>query len=214
MRQVISDALDVVFKSLGIPGRGSPVTEFDDGNLQQNMDVGALVRRGRTAQDSTGIFTGALRNVHTDAETILSTTNPYNITVGRIAPYPTLVELHTRFDIWLLGCIVSRISGGGTLTGAVFVDPHARAQGWGEDDSGVAVVSAPSMPVAYYDSIVDQSGEFALQNGGNPYQAINMRLRGSDTLIRFSSTSSLTSTYQAFFILGVFPVGLGQDIAI
>ncbi len=209
MISVDSDALGIVTRSLGLTGRGAQVTEFLDGQVQQVLDVAPLVRRGRTQTDTGGIYTGTMQTVHTDAETITFTVNPFDVTTGRVSPYPGPIT--NRFDLWVISVSVRRVSGGGTLTAQANLAYSAAQIGWGIDDSGVAVTSNAGGSVAFWDSIAVQSNAFGLQNGSNPTQFIGQRLFPG-TVLQVSATSSLTSTYNFIWLLGVFPIALGQDI--
>lgn len=206
---VDSDALGIVTRALGLTGKGAALTEFLDGQVDQVLSVNDLIRRGRTQVQRGGIYTGTMQTVHTDAETITFTVDPFDVTTGRIAPYPGPIS--NRFDLWAISVSVRRLSGGGTLTAQANLAYHADQIGWGIDDSGVAVTSNAGGSVAFWDSIVSQSNAFGLQNGSNPTQFIGQRLFPG-TLLQVSSTSSLTSTYNFIWLLGLFPIALGQDV--
>jgi len=211
VKVVDSDALGEVTKALGLTGKGAGITEFLDGQLDQTLDVAPIVRRGRTQAGSQGIYTAALRNVHAGAGNLSTAVNPFDITVGALPPYPA--PMPAQFDVWLIGAGVQRVSGTGTLAAGIFVrQGDAAGQGFGEDDSGVAVVSSRSTALAFWDSTVTELTTFALQNGSNPYQAINMRLRRPVTTVTFSSTASALATFEATLLIGVFPLSLGQDL--
>jgi len=211
VQRVDSDALGIITRALGITGRGSAITEFLDGQLEQVFDVAPAIRRGRTLAGSEGIFTGLLQNVHTGATSLISQMRPFNATVGAIAPYPVPVPL--QFDIWLLGAGLRLISGSGTLS--AILDLEYELQGWGIDDSGVAVVATRAIVLANWDTVVTEGIAFGLQVNGGPYMNIGLRLpRSSDTRFTFRTTSSATSTWECQVILGLFPTSLGQDGAI
>jgi len=210
VKHVDSDALSQVNKALGLMGADpSSETVFNDKTLVQSFDTVASARRGRTFAQSTGIFTGALRTVHAGAGTLQCTTNPFDVAVGALGAYP--VPIPMGFDVWLIAAFANQISGTGTFTGALRIRPAAASQGFGVDDSAVAVVSQGRYVVAFWDTIVDQTNEFGQKEDGNPMQKIGLRLpRG--TVLRFSSTASALATFECNVIVGVFPVGLGQDI--
>jgi len=214
MRRVNSEALVLVQRALGISGVSvGGVTEFLDEQLDQTVDVGRLIRRGRTQAGTGGLYYGLLENVHGAGNTQESLIAPYLTPTGSNPPYPS--PMLASFDIWVLGAHVSRLSGTGTFTGALFIIPTATVQGWGIDESAVAVAAAvPSTPLAFWDSVVTQTRTFAIKEDGQPFQRIGLRLiRGARnaTQLRFSSTSSAVSTYRCHVLLGVFPIGLEQD---
>lgn len=209
MKRVDSDALGIVTKALGLTGRGAAITEFLDAQLDQTLDVLPLVRRGRTQAGTEGIFTGVLQNVHGAANSLTTSVNPYNIATGRIAPYPDPVP--AQFDIWLLAAVVRQNSGTGTLSAVL--DFQSNVQGWGVDDSGVAVVATLTQPLAFWDAVAVEGITFGLRNGARgPYARLGIRLpRFGDPVLTFRSTSSAVATFSCQVVLGVFPVSLGQD---
>lgn len=216
MKTVDSDALGVVTRALGLSGRGAQITELTDGVVDQSLAVNDLVRRGRTQAGTAGMYIGILENVHTDAETLESSIEPYLTPTGAIPPYPS--PMPAGFDIWLMAASVEQKSGAGTLSAALFVNPPDATQGWGIDDSGVAVIGAiPPGPIAFWDSVVTQTREFGLQESGEPWARIGLRLirpPRSNVEVRFSSTSTLTATFRCNILLGVFPIALGQDVLV
>jgi len=213
MKVITSTALNEVNRALGITGRGAAVTEFLDGQLDQVLDVGSLIRRGRSLGDGRGIFYGVLQNVHTDAETLVSQMNPYDPAVGNLNGYPA--PLPIGYDVWLIGAAVDQVSGGGTLEALLFIDPPSNMQGWGVNDSGVAVVTGGEFPIARWNAVVTSTEEVGIQADGLPWARLGIRMmRGHqiDAVLRFSSTSSLTSTFNCFILMAVVPIALGQDV--
>lgn len=209
MKRVDSEALSEVDRALGITGQGAGVTEFADRDLTQVFDVGPSARRGRTLAAGTGVFIGQLSNVHTDAETLFTTVNPYEITVGAIPPYPSPMPRH--LDVWILGASVEQQSGAGTFAG--LLQASQPFQGFGVNDSGVAVVRNQALTLAHWDAVVTVGDEVGITEQGNTWVPIRMRLaRSLNTEVIFRSTSSLTSTFNCQVLFGVFPVGLGQDV--
>ena len=214
-RRVDSDALGAINRALGLTGAGSGETEFFDGILDQVLDVGSLVRRGRTQAATAGQYVGRMRNVHTDAEALATAVLPYDVVVGGNAPYP--VPVSRRYDIWLLAAGTTRVSGSGTFNGALSVTYPAVNAGFGVDDSSVAVAAAGvDVAVVTWNALfIEASLTSGVQAGSDTSGliAIGTRLPRGSTLL-FRSTSSLTSTYECQVILGVFPAGLGQDVLV
>jgi len=210
VKKVDSQSLGIVNRALGLTGMGSPETEFLDGIVEQTLDVGPLIRRGRALADTSGIFTPTLRNIHTDSESLFTSVDPYAVgATAAIAPYPARVP--ESFDVWLLGASVRRVSGGGTINATLSLDVGTRNAGFGIDDSGVAVLSSESIRLAYWNSIVTVGTAFALLQALGPHQRIGIRIPRNVSLLRFDSFSSLTVTYDCQMIIGLFPIGLGQD---
>lgn len=215
MKQIDSQALAIVNRALGLFGSGASLTEFLDGSVDQTLDIGDLVRRGRTVAKSQGIFMGLLRNIHGAANTQTSTFQPYLGGTGTIAPYPE--PMPPGFDIWVLAAYVRQLSGSGTFTGALMIDPNTTNLGWGVDQAGNAVSAAARMALIFWDSLVTQTDTFALLEDGQPWAKIGQRLfrlNRDDVALLFSSTSSAAATFDCFVMLGVFPVGLGQDVLV
>ncbi len=216
MKTVDSQALGIVTRALGMTGAGAPLTEFLDGELLQTLDVGQLVRRGRTLAGSSGIFMGAMRNNHAGADSQSSVISPYNVPTGAIAPYPAVMP--RGFDIWLLAAQAEQISGTGTFSGALFVTMRGQ-QGFGIDQAGAAVVRDSVMLLAFWDSVVTEAREFGLLGGQFPFQAINLRLPRSTaaapgTELTWATTSSAAAVFDVQLVLGVFPISLGQDATV
>ena len=213
-KKVDSDALGLVNRALGLSGAGAPLTEFLDGTIDQVLDVGALVRRGRTFLGTGGIYWGTLRCIHGGAGTLTSTIEPYIVATGGRAPYATPVPL--GFDIWILAAQVDQVSGAGTFTGALFTTTNGLV-GWGVDDMGAAIEVSNSVPLALFDSVVTESREFGINEAGNPFIKIGMRMprpAGNASVLTFSSTASDVATFDCYVLTGLFPIGMGQDILI
>ena len=210
-KRVDSDALGILNKSLGLTGAGSPVTELQDGVVDQVLEVGPIVRRGRTQEPSSGIYTAVMQNVHSAATTITTQVDPYAVGVGVIPPYPD--PLPPQFDLWLLSATVRRQSGAATVQASLHIQYGTRQQGWGVDDSGVAVAVSAPVPIAYWDALVSTQTTFALLNGANgPYAHRGIRIpRAPNLTLEFTTVSSATGTFNGELVLGVFPVALGQD---
>lgn len=209
MKRVDSDALGIISRSLGLTGTGAATTEFYDGALDQVLEVGPLVRRGRTAARTQGLFTGLMENVHAAANTQITRVTPYVLGVGAVAPYPDPVP--AQFDVWLLGAIMRQMSGTGTVSALLSI--QYSVQGWGEDQAGAAVVRTIEMPLAFWDTLITEGLVFGIHAGiSGPWTSIGLRLpRVAGTELQFRSTSSALSTYNCQVLLGLFPVALGQD---
>lgn len=210
MKKIDSQALDSLVRALGLSGPGSPITELTDGIVDQVIDVKDIIRRSRTQAQTAGIYTGMLRNAHTGATSLTATLAPFNATTTARAPYPA--PMPADFDVWLLTAAVTQLSGGGTLSGALRVNCTARIMGL--TTTGAAVASVQN--VAFWNTVVVEATTFGTKSGTTtPLQNIGMRLpRDPLTQIVFGSTSSATATFDCFITLGVFPVGLGQDVIV
>ena len=216
-RRVDSAALDSIALSLNLSGPAAGETWFEDGNLQQVLDVASLIRRGRTVAASEGIFNAVLRNVHTSAQTRTTAVTPYDVATGAIEPWPTPVP--SSLDIWVIQASVRQISGSGTLGAALFANYDARTQAFGVDDSGSALVASNHQPIISWDAL-ETFGGFSMgvkdsTNTSVPMMRPFRLLRGFNpgTELTFSSTSSAVATFDCQLLLGLFPIGMGQDVS-
>lgn len=208
MKKIDSQALDILKQAFGLSGATSPVTELTDGVVDQVIDVRPIVRRSRTQAQTEGLYTGVLRNVHPGADSRTATLNPYNAGATANPPYPA--PMPRGFDIWLLSAFLTQLSGSGTLSAALRVIVPATKMGL--DTLGAPV--AATMNTALWDSIVAEGvATVGVKSGQTEtMQKIGIRLpRSPDTQLSFGSTSGAAATFDCFVILGVFPVGLGQD---
>jgi len=211
LKKIDSDALGILTKALGLTGAGSPITELTDGVVDQSLDVVPIIRRGRTQEPSSGIYTAIMQNIHAVADTETTQVNPYAVGTGVIPPYPD--PLPPQFDLWLLSATVRRQSGAATVQASLHIQYGSRQQGWGVTDAGVAVVESAPVPIAYWDALVSTQTTFALLNGANgPYAHRGIRIpRAPNLTLEFTTVASAAATFNCELVLGVFPVSLGQD---
>jgi len=211
MKKIDSDALGVLNKALGLTGRGSQVTELTDGVVDQALDIGPIVRRGRTAAGTEGIFVFRLRNGHTDAQSLTTIINPFNLAAGiAIAPFPDPIP--DLFDLWILNASVLRVSGTGTLSAALFANYPASVMGVSKQGGGTLAIGITSHALAFWDALISENITFALLNQLGPLAKIGIRLpRSTLTQLVWATTSSATSIYDIIITVGLFPVALGQD---
>lgn len=218
VKRVDSDALGVLNRALGLTGAGSPITELQDGVVDQVLSVGDIVRRGRTLAGNEGIFYGRMLNEHAGAGTLTTTVNVYNLattSTPEVAPYP--VPMPKQFDVWILAAILRLTAGAASTTAVLNARLPAVAQGWGVDDGGGDQFGIATIPLAFWDTIVGPSGfSFGVGRDEVMYQKIGLRLPRSldDAALQFVSTSVGIQTYLCDVILGVFPVALGQDVLV
>jgi len=207
-----SDSLDVVALALGIAQSAGELSVFDDAFLSQVLDISSLVRRGRTLGASTGWYYGVMECVHAGADNQVTTLDPYSIDSQTQAPWQNPVP--KGFDIWL-GVITSKkITGAGNQTIGTFeLLPDASQRSFGEDNAGGVVITNETLVLALADALITTSnGTDFFTYQGAPSVTVNQRIaRGSQ--IRYRSTSDGAATLQTYFTIGLFPVGLGQDIA-
>jgi len=199
---------------IGIAPSGSP-TVLDDDSVSLTFPViPDIARRSLSSLPTGGYFMGILENVHSGADDEASSIDPYNAGVDAVPPYPAMVS--SEFDLWLLGISGRRSSGAGGLTGAIgsFTTPQ-HVQGWGRDDVGAPLVTNGRIMVAQFDGISTIVNAFTtppmITEQGILYQPVGIRMVRGCT-IGFHSTSAAAAEFQMFFMLGLFPAGLGQDV--
>lgn len=209
-KKVDSQALGVVNRALGLTGRGALETEFLDGVVDQTLDVGALVRRGRAPADSSGLFYPTLRVANAGAATADATIDPYNVTAANaVPPYPARVP--DSQDVWLLGASVRQHSGTGTLNATLALQVGTRNQGFGDDNfGGLNLVSQP-IRLAFWDAIGADATNFGILNQLGTHQRIGLRVPRNISVLIFRVTTSAAATFDCQLIVGLFPVALGQD---
>jgi len=210
-------ALADLKRALGMAGQGSGSTALDSANLQQTIDVARIVRRSRTTGFS-GFFTGILENVHSAADGERSEIFPYSPGPNNFPPYPGVVP--NDLDVWLIGCSGARTSGAGALAGATFsINLVSAFQGWGQDDAGAGVAAGNmlgNITVARFDSIDSSVTASTFDpmktDGGQAWVPVGLRLpRGCR--LRFETEAGAAAEFQGLFLLGLFPITMGQDIA-
>jgi len=213
VKPVDSDVLSGVIPNLGLTG-GAQETQFDDENLSQFYDVGRDVRRKRAPAPAW--WYGILQNTHSAADAEMSTINPYSVGTT-LAGHAEWTEISNLFDVWLISLQAIRLSGAGLPT-AVFaaINPIRTHLAWGKDDGGSVVTTHHPYVIARWDSvdagITGLTNDPLLTEQGGTTVVINQRFpRGA--ALEFSSEADAACVLQLIAVLGLFPVGLGQDIA-
>ncbi len=214
MKRIDSSALIAANRAIGLTGAGSPQTELHDGEVFQVLGIGDIARRGLSVAASQGIFTGVMRNEHTDAESLFSRIFPYDVnetTVNNLNGYPAVIP--AGFDVWLLSIAAIKVSGTGTIFASFHVGYGGQAQGFGLDDSDVAEADSGAIPVFAWDSVGTFGGNNILQNEQGIVRWFGpLRIANTPAAqFQFWTTSSATSIYQAQITVGLFPAALGQD---
>jgi len=190
------------------------VTELDADNISQTLPVvPEILRRSLTLGLSQGVGVARFKNEHAAAGQLATTINPYTTaSVGN--GYPSPVD-QTRKDIWLIGATVDRTAGAGTLDGALLEAQFSSAQGFfGELDDGTPFVGGADMPLGRWD-VIDTTTDRgnALTEQGEPYVPINMRIASGTVISFISDVAGAAADIQCNLIIGLFPQGMGQDIA-
>jgi len=219
MGLIKGDQLRLIGKLFGFaPDPLAGLSDLDDNHVSLVVNANDLIRRGLTEANVGGWFFGILENVHSGADTEQSSIRPYFAGADANPPFPGLVPL--GWDLWVAGVCGNRNSGAGGLTDAIMhIDPTNDDQmGFGRDDAGTPVApTSPSIPLAHFNGLAEAVGGITQDPmintvSGVIYQPTLMRLPRECSLI-FSTTSAAAAEFQAQFLMGLFPEGLGQDIA-
>jgi len=207
--------LRLVQKLYGIPPaqiRG--VTELDTENAQQTIPlVPEILRRSDNILGliSGGWFEGVMENVHSGADDEVCSLNPYIPGAAAGPGFPSPVP--DGWDIWILGASLLAHSGAGSAV--IILDINTGARGLGIDDQGAAVTATPLIILQRWTSIVADVGGltgYGIDAQGKAWQPIGVRVpRGADMELR--GTSDAAVSYRAAIIMGIFPEGMGQDVA-
>jgi len=217
MRRIDSSALEFMTKMLGLGGPPDPETILDDGRIDQVIDLAPVIRRSLTlAGSGGGIMYAVMENVHSAADSEISTLFPYQPGALRVLNAFTN-PLPDTFDIWLIAAALQQTSGTGTVEALMTVELPDQTQAMGVDDGGTVVTQADmEFPLAFWDTLRTENLVFGQSDNGEIYKKLNMRLARSQsaTSLQFYTTSSAASEYQLLLLLGVFPVGWGQDVQV
>jgi hypothetical protein len=215
VRKIDTDALSAVAPALGVgaPGTATEDVDFDDGVLQQVLEVAPLVRRGRTIGLSTGIWTGAFVHVHAagGASVIGQTIDPYDPNLAQVTlsnGWPNPVP--AAFDVWLMAVTCETGASGANFTSALFqISYEAAAMAMRRSAGGTINVEEV---IAAWDAFQQIGAEFVGQMIDPPPNVPQLprRIRRGDSLVGVSSVAN-NMTVTLGFVLGLFPAGLGQD---
>jgi len=192
-------------------------TDIDVENVTQVLGINEIVRRSNAAgAESTGLFIGLMENTHgagaTEEE---STIDPYAATAALVSSgYPAVVS--GLFDIWILSITGRRAGGTGTNfnDGQVNIDDPATQMGWTVDQAGVVVGGVSVRTIAKFTQLNEDlaTSDPLLGVNGEIVFVVNERLRRGSTL-SWGTSASNAVVIRAQILLGVFPAGLGQDVA-
>jgi len=213
MREVDSSALRLVAQALGIGNPHTVVGEvlFDDGVLQQVLNVMPLVRRAGTLAPTTGIYASDFDQAHVAAGALLTTFDPY-APASPGAGWPSPVPL--GFDAWLLSVQLAAVVGDHSTTNAsratILIPGTHRAFGDAAPTNYSCEYSAHLGEI-----IVGGAGTscyIGIVGSGLVTQRRAVRIpRGATIQLQSISAAvgAATMTWQLFW--GLFPSALGQD---
>lgn len=209
MREIDTNALTRVARVLGV---GNPATavspvDFDDGVLQQVLEVSAMIRRAR-APLGDGLFAAQIENVHAGAGAETTQRDPYDLAVATGAGWPDPVP--ADFDVWVLGAIASAATG---------VQSGSNASRFSITYPGTQVAFGSTSTIdqlikAWLSEVPIGAGAVSFLGGagdGNPaYEGPAWRVpRGA--LLTFQSSAGGAGSIFLQMVLGLFPSNLGYD---
>jgi len=204
-RQLDSGALTLLNEILQLGGGGSQITQLDDENVSQTLDVTSVIRRSLSFANSGGLFYFGYSLVHAGAGVLTQLVDPYTNLSAGVNSFPTVMP--RGFDVWLLTGNLRRASGAGALTGAsleVILNVTMRGSG--------SSITSTTIPVGFWDTLeADTLQDYAVTQSGEPMLKPMLRLRrGMRVQIRTNSTG--VATFHGLVIVGAFPAGMGQDV--
>jgi len=197
---------------------GGEGVEYDEGHASQTIPLYPDIRRrSNTLVGVDGWIYGILENVHAVADVEDSAVNPYAVgATGLVNGYPASIP--EGYDIWLMAVHALRTSASGGLTaGIVTVGPGIATQGWGLTDAGAATQAAMRIRLgastALFTAMTGNSQQPFIWGDGSTVLYPRIRLpRGGQGDVNFQTESDAAATYQAIFVMGIFPTALGQDV--
>jgi len=226
-----SQALALLDRILGLSGTGSgeQYTTLDDGNVQQVIEISEIARRSLTQAGTSGVFQVVMHATHTGASMTNMFLDPYNfgnsLTVSQdVNAWP--VPVPRGLDVWLIGASFSTDGNGSRLDwGQLSLQSPSShmALNIGQIDAGGETQSGNDLGwthLARWDTWDDDDMIYGVVNrelwvtaDGRAYVPFNMRLRRGQLLVAINDSSAGEVQTYLSLTLGLFPEGLGQDIA-
>lgn len=209
MLKIEGPGLEGLREAIGATGQGSQFTELPDGVVDQVLDVGPIIRRGRTPAGSSGIFTAEIANVHVAGALVATEIDPYSAG-SAVSGYPTPIP--PGFDVWLLQSWAWFSSGAALIDAQLAVNQPATrfafsgaAQAITQPIRSYHIATLSSLSIAgvtCYRSIGD-----GLIGARHPY-----RIPRGATIQWVTNNAAAAANYRVDLLLGVFPAGFGQDV--
>ena len=214
-RRIDSSALDSVDKQLCLTSAdAAQETTLEDGDVRQTFDIGAGVRRSRAPFG--GWFYAAFYNNHTATATRAQFIDPYNVadalTPSRSNLWPSPIP--PDLDIWVDAVSFHETLSGSNVTRCTFgIWPESVLQGFGQTLAGSQYTVEPYIPLVNrgaLDTIVDPTENESLAAVATP---LGFRMPRSGSRLWFgSSVGAVPTTVVCVVTLGLFPLGMGQDV--
>ena len=229
-RTMNSQALVLLDRMLGLSGSGGEqYTTLDDGNVQQVLEIGPVARRSLTFAGEAGLYVIGMRS---DADTVANiarnSVDPYNFAAELTVSGPTNgypVPVPRGYDVWIIRASAYSNTTAGhdwlqlnvQLPSSSMALYSYAADGGAEsqltnDRSNVALCRWDTILAG--DTLTGSSAEYvwATENGTTSPE-FGMRIPRGSRLDWITSAIATGTQAQCRVILGVFPEGLGQDVA-
>lgn len=208
MQEVDSAALHAVSKSLGLSTPGGQRTDFDDENLQQVLDVGPLIRRGRALGARGGAFSAYVVNTHPAADTQTTNLDVYKLaTPTQGAGWPSPVP--EGYDAWLVGS--QALQSGAIMTAAMLrIVYPSESQIYGA--AGPMNMVLRTYLTTVLASVTIGSVLYGRSIGDGQIGRTHAIRIPRGATVTWQSISNAAGDISAILQLGLFPAGLGQDL--
>lgn len=207
MKRLVGPALSILDLVVDFEGVGAQITEFPDGLLGQELEVGGFVRRGLVPPGTDHLWGVQIQNVHAGAGQIITEFDPYALAPATIGnQWPDLQEIRDRFDFWIFGPLQGSVASG-AFTGAQIdiLYPSTRV-------AQIDVSGALAQTLAVFNGVVSVAGlrEFMSAPGGEVQVPCAFRIPRGVT-VRWVTQTVVAADLFCYFTCGLFPIGLGQD---
>ena len=212
-KSIESEALDRLYRVLGLSGGAATPTLLDDGNVSMVLSINDIVRRSRTPAQQSGWIICAFQNTHGGAGEKTASIDPYSPGDANLLPYPE--EVPRGFDFWILYATMLRAAGAGALDGATLeIQAGASQRGWGISDAGSAIDVNDFMVVARWTGLDSTTTvDYGIGGDGSARVNIGLRIPRGVNFIRYRSDAGAAATFRCYLFCALFPEGLGQDVA-
>lgn len=193
---------------------GGDGVDFDERHAQQTIPLyPELRRRSKPLAGIDNWFYAVQQHAHAGAGGLVTSVSVYN-PPNPLNGYPSAVP--EGWDIFLLAVQGQQQAGDDAdfTAASVNIFPGAFSQGMGDIDTGLPVEVAIAFTIGHSTVILEDVGTNVMawdDSGTMLYPRIRLP-RGAN--IGFASEALAATTLRAIFILGVFPMALGQDVAV
>ena len=191
-------------------------TDLDVDNVTQVLSINEIVRRSEAGGAvATGLFIGVLEcDNGAGATNIEATIDPYNPGAAAGPGYP--VSIDERFDVWILEVTGRRSAGTpANFTESLFgIDDPATHLAFGIDDAGSVITPLPVRSLVRFTDIEEltNTNNVLVDEVGQCRFNVTQRIRRG-SILSYGCIASNAVTTRVQILMGLFPAGLGQDVA-